>query len=69
MQQTRLLVNNPVTVNEEDALRLYQQAFCAFSRRDLPCATRRAFISCLRADRPQQQAARGSSCNAIKLTV
>lgn len=27
MQQTRLLVNNPVTVNEEDALRLYQQAF------------------------------------------
>ncbi|KJF92633.1 hypothetical protein UA70_23360, partial [Raoultella planticola] len=27
MQQTRLLVNNPVTVNEDDALRLYQQAF------------------------------------------
>ena len=27
MLQTRLLVNNPVTVNEGDALRLYQQAF------------------------------------------
>ena len=27
MQQTRLLGNNPVTLNEDDALRLYQQAY------------------------------------------
>ncbi len=27
MQQTRLLINNPVAVSEADALRLYQQAF------------------------------------------